>query len=99
MDNDEHNPAEPHEPPAESVTPLYTVPHRPNGWPNRRGRRPMRTADRAKTREALEAGPSDGPLTIPGPFLCYLTIGIQGPDAQDRINQLGVTVKNSAMSR
>ncbi|WP_188196641.1 hypothetical protein [Nonomuraea sp. SYSU D8015] len=91
----------------------------------------MRSADRVKIREALDAGLPEGRLTAPGPFLCYLTIdgldrttdqrklirlrgrvhaaarvaaegrhttyhatdsaitiGIQGPDAQERINQL-----------
>jgi hypothetical protein len=134
MDNDEHAPAQPPSPPAES-TPHYTVPPRPDGWPNWLGRRPMRPADRDKIREALEAGLPDGPLTVPGPFLCYLTIdgldrttdqrklirlrgrihaaarvaaegchttyhatdsaltiGIQGPDAQERINQLRNTL-------
>ncbi|MBT2225172.1 hypothetical protein [Nonomuraea sp. NEAU-A123] len=82
MDTEEHIPIEPSEPPAESSTPHYAVPQRPDGWPNWLGRRPMRTTDRAKIREALEAGLPDGP------FLCSLTIGIQGPDAQERINQL-----------
>ena len=90
----------------------------------------MSNTDRAKIRQALAEGLPEGPLTDPGPFLCYLTIdgldctdpqklialrgrihaaartaaegrqttyhatdstitiGIRGPDAADRINQL-----------
>jgi hypothetical protein len=90
----------------------------------------MSNSDRDKIRQALAEGLPDGPLTDPGPFLCYLTIdgldptdprklmrlrgrihaaartaaegrattyhatetsitiGIRGPDAADRINQL-----------
>jgi hypothetical protein len=111
-----------------SATP--TVPIRPDGWPDWLGRRPMSSSDRDKIRQALTAGLPEGPLTDPGPFLCYLTIdglhrtdpgnlialrgrihaaartaaegrattynatdstitiGIRGPDAADRINQL-----------
>ncbi len=72
----------------------------------------MSNSDRDKIRQALTEGLPEGPLTDPGPFLCYLTIhaaartaaegrattyhatdstitiGIRGPDAADRINQL-----------
>jgi hypothetical protein len=107
-----------------------TVPIRPDGWPDWLGRRPMSNSDRDKIRQALTEGLPEGPLTDPGPFLCYLTIdglhhtdpgnlialrgrihaaartaaeerattyhatdsaitiGIRGPDAADRINQL-----------
>jgi hypothetical protein len=107
-----------------------TVPIRPDGWPDWLGRRPMSNSDRDKIRQALTDGLPEGPLTDPGPFLCYLTIdglhrtdpgnlialrgrihaaartaaegrattynatdstitiGIRGPDAADRINQL-----------
>ncbi|MEO3874706.1 hypothetical protein ABGB18_38460 [Nonomuraea sp. B12E4] len=60
---------------AEAAAPGYTVSQRQDGWPNWLGRRPMRSSDRAKIREALETGLPDGPLTVPGPFLCYLTTG------------------------
>jgi hypothetical protein len=91
----------------------------------------MSNTDRAKIRQALAEGLPEGPLTDPGPFLCYLTIdgldresdprkatrlrgrinaaartaaeqrqttyhatdstitiGIHGPDAQQRVDQL-----------
>jgi len=54
--------------------PGYTVPIRPDGWPDLPGRRPMSSTDRAKIREALAAGLPGSALTSPGPFLCYLTI-------------------------
>ncbi|MEV6040505.1 hypothetical protein AB0L65_56010 [Nonomuraea sp. NPDC052116] len=128
MDNADHQSAA--SSPADAA-PGYTVPQRQDGWPNWLGRRPMRSSDREKIREALETGLPDGPLTVPGPFLRYLTIdgldrvadqrklirlrgrihaaarvvaegchttyhatdstltiGIQAPDAQERINQL-----------
>jgi hypothetical protein len=109
----------------------YTVPARPDGWPDLLGRHPMSSADRARVRKALEDGQPAGALAAPGPFLCYLTIdgldresdprkamllrgrinaaaraaaeqrqttyhatdstitiGIRGPDAQQRIDQL-----------
>jgi hypothetical protein len=131
MDNADHQSAAASPADAEAAAPDYTVPQRQDGWPNWLGRRPMRSADRAKIREALETGLPDGLLTVPGPFLCYLTIdgldrvtdprklirlrgrihaaarvaaegchttyyatdsaltiGIQGPDAQERVNQL-----------
>ncbi len=59
--------------------PGYTVPIRPDGWPDLPGRRPMSSTGRAKIREAIEAGLPDSALTAPGPFPCYLTIG--GPAA------------------
>ena len=117
--------------PAKTVPPPgYTVPARPDGWPDLLGRRPMSSTDRAKIRQALTDGLPEAPFTDPGPFLCYLTIdglhrtdpgslialrgrihaaartaaegrattyhatdstitiGIRGPDAADRINQL-----------
>lgn len=55
-----------------SATP--TVPIRPDGWPDWLGRRPMSSSDRDKIRQALTEGLPEGPLTDPGPFLCYLTI-------------------------
>jgi hypothetical protein len=104
---------------------------RPDGWPDWLGRCPMSNSDRAKIRDALDAGLPDSALTGPGPFLCYLTIdgldhesdprkatqlrgrihaaaraaaegrqttcysthstitiGIRGPDAQERVDQL-----------
>ena len=54
--------------------PGYTVPTRPDGWPDLLGRRPMSSTDRAKIREALATGLPASALTSPGPFLCYLTI-------------------------
>jgi hypothetical protein len=130
MDTD----AEPshHEPDEQAPPPpaSHTVPLRGDGWPDWLGRRPMSNTDRDKIRQALAEGRPDGPLTEPGPFLCYLTIdgldrtdprklmrlrgrihaaartaaegrattyhaaetsitiGIRGPDAQDRIDQL-----------
>ena len=117
--------------PAPAREPSYTVPIRPDGWPDLLGRRPMSSTDRAKIREALATGLPASALTSPGPFLCYLTIddldrepnpqkatrlrgrinaaartaaeqrqtsyhatdatitiGILGPDAQERIGQL-----------
>ena len=64
--------------------PGYTVPARPDGWPDLLGRRPMSSTDRAKIREALATGLPASALTSPGPFLCYLTIdGLdQEPDPQ-----------------
>lgn len=47
----------------------HTVPVRPDGWPDRLGRRPMTSDDRAKIRKALEAGLPEGPPTKCGPFL------------------------------
>jgi hypothetical protein len=136
LSNDDHEEQRPTLP-SPPKTPSYTVPQRPDGWPNWLGRRPMTNADRVKIRQALDAGLPDGPLTAPGPFLCYLTIdgldrttdqrklirlrgrihaaarvaaegchttyhatdsaititiGIQGPDAQERINQLRNTL-------
>lgn len=110
--------------------PSYTVPTRPDGWPDLLGRRPLSSTDRARLRARLEERPPDA-LDAPGPFLCYLTIdgldretdpakatrlrgrihaaartaaeqrhttyyttdsaitiGIAGPDAQQRIDQL-----------
>jgi hypothetical protein len=108
----------------------HTVPVRPDGWPDRLGRRPITSDDRVKIRKTLETGLPEGPLTECGPFLCYptidgldrtdprkliavrgrihaaartaaegrattyhatdstITVGIRGPDAADRINQL-----------
>ncbi len=109
----------------------YTVPTRPDGWPDLLGRHPMSSADRARVRKSLEDGLPAGALSTPGPFLCYLTIdgldresdprkatrlrglinaaartaaeqrqttyhatdstitiGIHGPDAQQRVDQL-----------
>ncbi|MEV0402522.1 hypothetical protein [Actinoallomurus sp. NPDC050550] len=128
MDTDaQPSPPEPAEQPPPSA---HTVPLRGDGWPDWLGRRPMSNSDREKIRQALAEGLPDGPLTEPGPFLCYLTIddldptdlrklmrlrgrihaaartaaegrattyhatetsitiGIRGPDAADRINQL-----------
>lgn len=106
------------------------IPLRPDGCPDWPGRRPMSGSDRAKIRDALDAGLPGSALTGPGPFLCHLTIdgldresdprkaaqlrglihaaaraaegrqttcypthstitiGIRGPDAQERVNQL-----------
>lgn len=72
MDNADHQSAA--SSPAEAAAPDYTVPQRQDCWPNWLGRCPIRSSDRAKIREALETGLPDGPLTVPGPFLCYLTI-------------------------
>jgi len=51
-----------------------TVPVRPDGWPDWLGRRPMSNSDRDRIRQALTEGLPEGPLTDPGPFMCYLTI-------------------------
>jgi len=65
-----HEPDEQTPPPSAS----HTVPLRVDGWPDWLGRRPMSNTDRDKIRQALAEGLPDGPLTEPGPFLCYLTI-------------------------
>ena len=52
----------------------YTVPTRPDGWPDLLGRHPMSSADRARVRKSLEDGLPAGALNTPGPFFCYLTI-------------------------
>jgi hypothetical protein len=110
---------------------IRNVPIRPDGWPDWLGRRPMKTTDMVKIREAIDTGLPETALTVPGPFLCDLTIagidreqdpqaatrlrgrinaaaraaaeqrqtsyhstdstitiGIRGPDAQERINRL-----------
>ncbi|MGW0807883.1 hypothetical protein [Nonomuraea sp. NPDC002799] len=135
-DGDAENPTAdsaqaPEDAPTERIKLAHTVPIRPDSWPDWLGRRPMTSTDRAKIRQALDAGLPEGPLTDPGPFLCYLTIdgldretdhrkatrlrgrihaaarsaaegrhttyhatdatitiGIRGPDAHERINQL-----------
>jgi hypothetical protein len=129
-DNTEPAPRQP-APAKAAGKPGYTVPIRPDGWPDLLGRRPMSSTGRAKIREAIEAGLPASALTAAGPFLCYLTIdgldreadpqkatrsrgrinaaartaaeqrqtsyhatdstitiGIHGPHAQERINQL-----------
>jgi hypothetical protein len=82
--SDSTKPAPGQSDPATVPPPGYTVPARPDGWPNLLGRRPMSSTDRAKIREALATGLPASALTSPGPFLCYLTIdGLdQEPDPQ-----------------
>jgi hypothetical protein len=123
-------PAQPSDDPA-GTRAGYTVPGRPDGWPDLLGRHPMSSADRARVRKAREDGLPAGALAALGPFLCYLTIdgldresdprkamllrgrinaaartagerrqttyhatestitiGIYGPDAQQRVDQL-----------
>jgi hypothetical protein len=56
--------------------PGYTVPARPDGWPDLLRRRPLSSAERADLRRALETEPEPGsPAAAPAPpFLAYLTI-------------------------
>ena len=72
-DNAEPAPGQP-DPAKTAGEPGYTVPIRPDGWPDLLGRWPMSSTDRAKIREALATGLPASALTSPGPFLCYLTI-------------------------
>ncbi|MGN9789370.1 hypothetical protein ACTMTF_48860 [Nonomuraea sp. ZG12] len=51
----------------------YTVPTRPDGWPDLLRRRPLSSTERARLQARLEAGQKDA-LDAPGPFLAYLTI-------------------------
>ena len=53
--------------------PSYTVPARPDGWPDLLGRRPLSSSDRARLREALENGTPADPAG-PDPATRYLTI-------------------------
>jgi hypothetical protein len=71
--NAERAPGQP-DPAKTAGAPCYTLPIRPDGWPDLLGRRPMSSTDRAKIREALAAGLPASALASPGPFLCYLTI-------------------------
>ncbi|HEV7900129.1 MAG TPA: hypothetical protein VGP31_20030 [Planosporangium sp.] len=61
--------------------PGYTVPTRPDGWPDLLRRRPLSSTERADLRRALEAEPEPGsPAAAPAPsFLAYLTVdGLSG---------------------
>ena len=53
--------------------PSYTVPARPDGWPDLLGRRPPSSSDRARLREALENGAPAAPAD-PDPAIRYLMI-------------------------
>lgn len=129
-------------PPADDggeVAPVYTVPTRPDGWPDLLQRRPLSSTERARLRARLEADSPDA-LDASGPFLCYLTIegldresdpakqvrlrgrvhaaartaaeqrhttyhataatitiGIAGPDAQQRVDQLRAALAKTAV--
>ena len=58
-------PAQPSDDPAGTGA-GYTVPARPDGWPDLLGRHPMSSADRARVRKALEDGLPAGALAAPG---------------------------------
>lgn len=63
-DNAEPAPGQP-EPAKTAAEPGYTVPIRPDGWPDLLGRRPMSSTVRAKIREALATGLPASALTSP----------------------------------
>ncbi|MEU0483152.1 hypothetical protein ABZ260_28680 [Streptosporangium sp. NPDC006013] len=55
--------------------PGFTVPSRPDGWPDLLGRRPLTSTERADLRRALEDVEPEPAGTGPDPlFLAYLTI-------------------------
>ncbi|GAA3625682.1 hypothetical protein GCM10022419_134070 [Nonomuraea rosea] len=52
----------------------YTVPARPDGWPDLLGRRPLSAAERARLRAALQTAAPAVAAPDPSSGMCFLTI-------------------------
>ncbi|NBE93957.1 Tn3 family transposase [Nonomuraea sp. K271] len=73
------------------VGPGFTVPSRPDGWPDLLGRRPLTSTERADLRRALEAEATPAGTTPDPLFLAYLTI--------DGLDRAGDPRKRDAATR